>query len=304
MLLWCLSVDNAFTIKGCFSSYMNIAKSILSIQSHVAYGFVGNKAATYPLQYMGYDVWPVNTVQFSNHTGYGKWQGEVFDSEHIKSVIQGILDIGQAHKCKAILSGYMGSKAICDVVKAITQQFKSINKGLLYLCDPVIGNNNCFVKPEVLDFFKQKLMADIITPSQYEAEVLSGIKVTDIASLKEIAGYFHNRGIKIVIITGLNLSDVHSSLCIFASDAEIQYLLLTREYHFSTPVNGTGDLFSSLYLGHYLRTQDMGLALRHTEYHLQKVLKNTYELKERELQVLSIRYDTADIDVLPSLITI
>ena len=69
-------------------------KSILSIQSHVAYGYVGNKAATFPLQSMGYDVWPVNTVQFSNHTGYGKWQGIIFSKEHIGNVIQGIEDLG------------------------------------------------------------------------------------------------------------------------------------------------------------------------------------------------------------------
>jgi pyridoxine kinase len=278
--------------------------SILSIQSHVAYGYVGNKAAVYPLQYMGYDVWPVNTVQFSNHTGYGKWQGEIFTAEHIKNVVKGIEDIGQAHKCKAILSGYMGSKEICEAVAVIAQHFKAINQDVLYLCDPVIGNNNCFVKPEVLDFFKERLMADIITPNQYEAEILSKIKITDISSLKNIAKYFHDRGIKIVIITGLNLSDVNNKLCVFISDVKTQYLLPTPEYHFSTPVNGTGDLFSSLYLGHYLQTQNVGLALQYTVYHLQKVLENTYELKERELQVLSVRYDRPKIETLLPLITI
>jgi len=280
------------------------ANSILSIQSHVVYGYVGNKAATYPLQYMGYDVWPVNTVQFSNHTGYGKWQGEIFTAEHIKNVVQGIFDIGQAGNCKAILSGYMGSKAICEAVEAVVQQFKSYDKDIIYLCDPVIGNNNCFVKPEVLDFFKQKLKADIITPSQYEAEVLSDIKITDVASLRKVADYFHNRGTKIVIVTGVSLSDIDAPICVFVSDKKNQYLVSTQEYKFPAPVNGTGDLLSSLYLGHYLKTQDIGLALQHTIYHLQQVLDNTYKQKVRELQVLSIRYEVANDDALPSLITI
>lgn len=278
--------------------------SILSLQSHVAYGYVGNKAAVYPLQYMGYDVWPINTVQFSNHTGYGKWQGDIFTAAHIKNVVQGIFDIGQAHKCKAILSGYMGSKAICEVVATVVQRFKASNQELCYLCDPVIGNNSCYVKPEVLEFFQEKLLADIITPNQYEAEILSNMQATDISSVKKIARYFHDRDIKIVIITGLNLLDVQNSLVVFVSDGKNQYLLPTQEYHFPIPVNGTGDLFSSLYLGYYLRMKNIGVALQHTVHHLQQVLKNTYEGKERELQVLSVRYDLAYIQALPTLITI
>lgn len=276
-------------------------QSILSIQSHVVYGYVGNKAAVYPLQYMGYDVWPINTVQFSNHTGYGKFQGEIFTAEHILQLAQGIIDIGQAHKCRAILSGYMGSSAICEAVQTIAQQFKAYNADLLYLCDPVIGNNNCFVKPEVFEFFKDKLSADIITPNQYEAEVLSDTKITNISSLKATAKILHDRGIKTVVITGLKLSDMPNILGVFASDGKNQYLVKTKEYPFTIPVNGTGDLFSSLFLGFYLRTKDIALALQNTVHNLQKVLENTYNQNERELQVLSVKYDAHDTFELPHL---
>jgi pyridoxine kinase len=279
-------------------------QSILSIQSHVVYGYVGNKAAVYPLQYMGYDVWPINTVQFSNHTGYGKYQGEIFTAEHILQLAAGIMDIGQAHKCCAILSGYMGSKAICEAVQTIVRQFKANNPDLLYLCDPVIGNNNCFVKPEVFEFFKEKLAADIITPNQYEAEALTDTKITDISSLKTTAGILHKRGIETVVITGLKLSDMPSILSVFASDGKNQYLVKTKEYPFTTPVNGTGDLFSSLYLGFYLRTKNIAFALQNTVYNLQKVLENTYKLNERELQLLSVKYDAHDVSELPNLITL
>lgn len=283
---------------------MCAAKSILSIQSHVAYGYVGNKAAVYPLQCMGIDVWPVNTVQFSNHTGYKKWQGEIFAVEHIKSVVQGILDIGQGDRCQAILSGYMGSHTICEAVTTIVNQFKFKNKDLIYLCDPVVGGDNCFIESAVLEFFKKNLVADIITPNQYEAEVLSDMKITDITSLKKVADYFHNRGIGVVVVTGLDLSDMRDSLCIFVSDGTASYLLSTPKRKFSVPISGTGDLLSSLYLGYYLSTRDIGLALQYTVYYLQQVLENTYEIKESELQVLSVRYDMAGVDALPPLTVI
>jgi pyridoxine kinase len=263
--------------------------SILSIQSHVTYGYVGNKAATFPLQSMGYDVWPVNTVQFSNHTGYGKWQGEIFSKEHIRNIVKGLEDIGVIDQCEAVLSGYMGSDEICFEVMDIVKYLKSKNEKLIYLCDPVIGNTHCFVKPEVLEFFKNNLRADIITPNQFEAETLSGIKIVDNTTLKQTADYFHSSGTKIVVITGLNFQNQFS---IFASDGKNQILIPIKEYAFSIPVNGTGDLFSALFLGNYLKTKSIEVALQRSVYFMDKVLQNTLRSGGRELQVTSTHYDT------------
>lgn len=272
--------------------------SILSIQSHVAYGYVGNKAAVYPLQSMGYDVWPVHTVQFSNHTGYGKWTGEIFAASHVRDVVRGIEDLGKVPECKAILSGYMGSREICGAVAEIAAHFKSINPNILYLCDPVIGNTTCFVKPEVLDFFKTDLRADIITPNQYEAETLSGIPITNAQSLKQVVQSFFARGIQTTAITGIKLPDVSEGLCVCVAQGGKTFVLPTEEMTFPTPVNGTGDLFSSLFLGEYLHTQSAPQALVYTVTTMQKVLENTSKAGTRELQVLSLRYDLADkVDV-------
>ncbi|MBM4210982.1 MAG: pyridoxal kinase [Gammaproteobacteria bacterium] len=276
-------------------------KSILSIQSHVTYGYVGNKAAVYPLQTIGFDVWPINTVQFSNHTGYGKWQGEIFSKEHIISLVDGIFDIGQAHKCTAILSGYMGSRAICEAVKEIVLKFKAINHNLIYLCDPVIGNNSCYVKPEVLDFFKNELSADIITPNQYEAEVLSGININTRQDLIAVAHYFHKLKIKIVVITGVKLGD-DVNLDIFASDGQQSYIVTSPEYHFNIPISGTGDLFSSTFLGAYLQYNDIGLALQYATFYLQSAIEKTIEAGERELQVLAVEYKNVEQRLLPKII--
>ncbi|MDX9690289.1 MAG: pyridoxal kinase [Proteobacteria bacterium] len=264
--------------------------SILSIQSHVAYGYVGNKAATYPLQAMGYDVWPVYTVQFSNHTGYGKWGGEIFSAKHILDVVRGIEELGLVSSCRAILSGYMGSREICEAVADIAKRFKAQNPDILYLCDPVIGNTNCFVKPEVLDFFKSDLRADIITPNQFEAETLSGIQITDKTTLKAAAAFFHERGTRIIVITGLKLEGEGQGLSIFASDGRKAGLVHTPEVSFPTPVNGTGDLFSALFLGHYLQDTDIAIALQKTTAMMQDVLQNTLKAGTRELQVLSGNY--------------
>lgn len=278
-------------------------KSILSIQSHVAYGYVGNKAATFPLQSMGFDVWPVNTVQFSNHTGYGKWRGEIFTSEHIRDIIHGIEDLDVLDRCSAILSGYMGSSEICHEVLATVQRFKNRNPNILYLCDPVIGNNSCFVKLEVLDFFKNSLQADIITPNQFEAETFSGIKIQNSIDLKRIAEYFHNLNTKIVIITGVKIQDLDpNNLYVFVSCNEKSYIIKTKEYRFNIPHNGTGDLFSAVFLGSYLANNNALDALRKTMYFMQLVMQNTFLQQSRELLVTSINYAIPSEALLPAFI--
>jgi len=279
--------------------------AILSIQSHVAYGYVGNKAAVFPLQSMGYDVWPVNTVQFSNHTGYGQWQGDVLSREHIHSVIKGLFDIDVAAQCQAILSGYMGSRDICHEVQDTVKQFKAFNKDILYLCDPVIGNTSCFVKPEVLEFFKTDLRADIITPNQFEAETLSGIKINNSEDLKRVASYFHDLDIPIVIITGVKIPDlIEAQQTIFMSHAGHFFVIKVKEYTFPIFPNGTGDLFSALFLGSYLSTQDSQEALRRTVFFTDQVLRNTCEANSRELKIISVDYKTLKLEDLPDVMVL
>ena len=190
----------------------------------------------------------------------------------------------------------MGSADICFEVQQIVARFKVHNPNLIYLCDPVIGNTHCFAKPEVLDFFKNHLRADIITPNQFEAEILSGIKITDIKTLKQTADYFHNLGVKIVIITGIKFkTDLH----VFVSDSRDSFIIKTTEYEFSTPINGTGDLFSAVYLGSYLASKNSVMALQTATYYMDKVMKNTLLAKTRELQVTSIHYNESAIALLP-----
>jgi pyridoxine kinase len=258
--------------------------SILSIQSHVVYGYVGNKAAVYPLQKMGYDVWPINTVQFSNHTGYGTYEGEIFSREHIRKLVDGLEAIGALKGCKAVLSGYMGSGDICYEVANTVKRVKEQNQSAIYLCDPVIGNNSCYVKPEVLSYFKDNLCADIITPNHFEIEVLSGIKICNMKDLEEAAIKLHERGIPIVIVTGAEF--IEGKLVNYVSSKSVSGYVKQDKVSHHVNINGTGDLFSALFLGYYLLTNDPLKSLRKASSGTMSAIKRTVLKNKRELQII------------------
>jgi pyridoxine kinase len=154
------------------------AMNLLSIQSHVVYGHVGNAAAVFPLQRLGVEVWPLHTVQFSNHTGYGDWRGQVFDAGLIRELVAGIAQRGVLGQCDGVLSGYMGgadtAEAILDAVAAV----KRANPAARYCCDPVIGDvgRGVFVRDGIPEFMRAKAVpaADVVTPNQFELDYLSG----------------------------------------------------------------------------------------------------------------------------------
>ena len=151
--------------------------NILSIQSHVAYGHVGNAAAVFALQRMGVEVWPIHTVQFSNHTGYGSWKGRVFEAGMISEVISGIDQCGVLGECDGVLSGYMGSADIGSAILEAVTTVKRANPAAKYCCDPVIGDvgRGIFVREGVPEFIRMKAVraADIATPNQFELDYLS-----------------------------------------------------------------------------------------------------------------------------------
>ena len=149
--------------------------NVLSIQSHVAYGHAGNASAVFPLQRLGIEVWPVHTVQFSNHTGYGEWTGRVFDGQAVEEVVQGIADRGVLGRCDAVLSGYLGSADIGHAVTGAVARVRAANPDAVYCCDPVIGDvgRGVFVRPGIEEFLRDVAVpsADIITPNHFELDL-------------------------------------------------------------------------------------------------------------------------------------
>src|SRR5688500_7063812 len=151
---------------------------ILSIQSSVAYGYVGNSAAVFPLQRLGHEVWPVITVHFSNHTGYGAWRGPMLDPADVREVIAGIEDRGVLGTADAVLSGYQGDPAVGAVILDAVERVKAANPDAVYCCDPVMGDvgRGMFVRPGIPEFMRDEVVprADIITPNHFELDFLAG----------------------------------------------------------------------------------------------------------------------------------
>ncbi|PVV00029.1 hypothetical protein BB559_000169 [Furculomyces boomerangus] len=184
--------------------------NVLSIQSHVVSGYVGNRAATFPMQYMGLDVDVINTVQLSNHTGYEKFIGKVFDSGHILELFEG-LEYNKIDEYSYLLTGYMGNASNVDAVESIAKKLKKKNDKLFFLLDTVLGDyGKLYVPKELIALYREKLvlLADLVTPNQFEAELITERKITKLSDAIEACDYFHNLGVPNVIITSSLLEDV------------------------------------------------------------------------------------------------
>src|SRR5919112_2194302 len=183
------------------------AMNVLSIQSHVAYGHVGNASAVFPMQRLGVEVWPIHTVQFSNHTGYGAWRGRVFDGPAIEDLVEGIAERGVLPSCDGVLSGYMGSADIGTAILSAVARVRAANPDALYCCDPVIGDvgRGVFVRPGIAEFMREKAVpsADIITPNQFELEYLSGRTTETLADAKVAVAAVQGLGPEVVLVTSL-----------------------------------------------------------------------------------------------------
>ncbi len=266
--------------------------NILSIQSHVAFGYVGNRAATFPLQRLGHNVIAINTVQFSNHTGYGSFTGQIFSSQHIKELIAGLEEKRFLQNCNALLSGYLGDHTIGEVIVETAQKLKKSNSNVIFCCDPVMGDvdRGFFVKSGIFEFIRDKALkeADIITPNQFEASALSKINITDLSSAKEACNVLYNIGPKIIVITSLMVKELASekSISVLLFDGKEFWLITTPYINFKISPTGCGDLFSALFLGHFLENKNPLIALEKTIYSTYNILEKTYNMNERELQII------------------
>src|SRR6187399_330992 len=183
----------------------------MSIQSFVAYGHVGNSAATFPLQRLGHEVWPVLTVVFSNHTGYGDWRGPLLPPDDVRAIVTGIEERGVLPTCDGVLSGYLGGPGICEVVVDAVARVKAANPAATYTCDPVMGNatSGCFVDPAIPPIIREQVVpvADILTPNQFELGFLTG---TDPHALDEVlasADAARAMGPSTILVTSVETGD-------------------------------------------------------------------------------------------------
>src|SRR4051794_7826154 len=184
---------------------------ILSIQSLVAYGHAGNSAAMFPLQRLGRVVWPVMTVHFSNHTGYGAWRGPLLSSEDVADVITGVEERGAFASCEAVLSGYQGAEDVGAVILDAVARVKAASPGALWCCDPVMGDvgRGMFVPPGIPEVIRDRVVpaADVITPNHFELDFLAGTTTTTLEGLLEAVDAVRATGPETVLVTSVIVED-------------------------------------------------------------------------------------------------
>ena len=268
-------------------------KHVLSIQSHVVYGYAGNKSATFPMQLHGIDVWALNTVQFSNHTQYGKWTGIVIPKEQIGEIVRGIDEIGALKKCDAVVSGYLGSAEQIDEIINAVHKIKAINPHALYLCDPVMGHpdKGCIVADGVREGLINIVSeADIITPNLVELRELSGLPVENFEQALAAVQAILAKGPKKVLVKHLSKvgQEPRKFEMLMATQAGIWHI--SRPLHkFDKEPVGVGDLTAGLFIANLLNGKSDVEAFEHTANAVNEVMATTHQLGSYELQLIAAR---------------
>ncbi|HEX3020202.1 MAG TPA: pyridoxal kinase PdxY [Chitinispirillaceae bacterium] len=279
---------------------------VLSIQSHVAFGRVGNRSAVFPLELIGQEVVVINTVQFSNHTGYGEWTGDIFSARHIKNILQGIEKRG-GMICDAVLSGYMGTPEIGEIIIEAVDRVRACRQDAVYCLDPVMGDygRGFFVHKEIPEFIKNEAVkkATIITPNQFEAEYLAEMKINEISHAQEACRRIRSQGPQIVLITSFQKDNDDKIISMYLSDRGEDWIITTERLKFNADPNGAGDLTAALFLGRFLQSRNASDALGKMANSVYAVFEKTYNAKSRELCLVDSRFDIMEpavrFEVLP-----
>ncbi len=270
---------------------------ILSIQSSVSYGHVGNSAAVFPLQRIGVEVMPVYTVCFSNHTGYGAWRGPLLTGQNVLDIVTGIEERGGLEGVDAVLSGYQGGNDIGDAILAAVDKVKTHSPEAIYACDPVLGNakSGCHVASEVQDLIRDRVVprADLITPNQFELGFITGTQPKDLASTLASIDAAFGIGPSTVLVTSVELPEHgDEKLSMIAADATGAWLITTPRLPMKR--NGSGDVTAALFTAHLLATRDMALALERTTASVFELLERTLAADTRELQLIEAQESYAN----------
>jgi pyridoxine kinase len=265
--------------------------NILSIQSHVAYGHVGNAAAVFVLQRLGAEVWPLHTVQYSNHKGYGAWTGKDFSAAHIAELVKGLGARGVLATCDAVLSGYVGQAAMGAAIERAVRQVRRAKRQALYLCDPVMGDDDAlYVAENIPAFFRERALplADIVTPNRFELELLSRRPIASLDDALGAARALLALGPKIVLLTSLrDPSAPGDHIDMLAVTGAAAWRVRTPHLALDPLPNGMGDTVAAIFLAKYLERRDTAAALGHTAAAIFAVLRVTQAAGTRELQLIA-----------------
>jgi pyridoxine kinase len=265
--------------------------TVLSLQSRVAYGHVGNAASVFALQRLGIEAWALDTVAFSNHTGHGKWRGSVVPATEIASLFEGIAELGVLPHVDAVLSGYLGDRATGPVLLDIVEHVRSANPAALFCVDPVIGDveTGSYVTEGIAEFFRDRALqiADIVTPNHFELEYLTGSRVASLAEAASAAASLRARGPKIALVTSLDAAP--DRMTMLASGPEGTWAVETPRL--PIVLNGCGDVTAAVFLAHLLRGQPLPDALALTASSIFAVIETTLRQGRYELALVAAQQE-------------
>ncbi|WP_394241383.1 pyridoxal kinase PdxY [Vibrio astriarenae] len=269
--------------------------SVISIQSHVVYGHAGNSSAVFPMQRMGLDVWPIYTVQFSNHTQYSEgWTGRGFEASDISNLVRGIDNIGKLKECSAMISGYLGSAEQCHAVAESVEMMKKKNPEALYFCDPVMGDpeKGCIVADGVQEQLISKLMpmADVIVPNQFELTQFTGIEINSVEDAAHACEKALSMGPKAVLVKHLH-SLSRESFTMMLATSRACYVLQRPILEFDKQPVGVGDLITGVFCASVVNGVSPSSAFKHANDAAYGVLKLTEELGEWEIQTILAQHE-------------
>jgi pyridoxine kinase len=261
--------------------------TVLSVQSWVACGNVGNTAALFPLQRLGCETWSLNTVAFSNHTGHERWRGDTVPASVIATLFEGIAELGVLPRCDAVLSGYLGEAETGPVLLDIVARVKEANPRALFCCDPVMGDVGLgyYVRSGIPEFFRDRALtlADVVTPNRFELEWLSGGPVHSLAEAGHAAAALRQCGPSIVLATSLETDTDHVAAIAAGPDG----VWAVETPRLPIDATGCGDAVAALFLGWLLKGKPVPHALATTISAIYGVIEATMHSDSGELALVA-----------------
>ena len=261
--------------------------TVLSVQSWVACGNVGNTAALFPLQRLGCETWSLNTVAFSNHTGHERWRGFTVPAKEIATLFEGIAELGVLPRCDAVLSGYLGEAETGPVLLDIVARVKEANPRALFCCDPVMGDIGLgyYVRSGIPEFYRDRALAlaNVVTPNCFELEWLSGGHVRSLPQAAAATTALRQRGPDIVLATSLEIDT--NGVAVVAAGPDGVWAVETPRLPIDA--TGCGDAVAALFLGWLLKGKPVPDALATTIAAIYGVIEATMRSPGGELALVA-----------------
>lgn len=279
-----------------------VTASVLSINSRVAYGYVGNAAAVFCLQRLGLEAWALDTVRFSNHPGYGAHAGAAAAPGELTRLLDGLEARGVLGACRGLLCGYLGRAETAAVMADAARRLRAARADALVLCDPVMGDAaaGLYVPEAVADAIAERVVpaADVVTPNAFELGRLAGAEVTDEASaLAAARGLLaggppcgpkpSGGGPRLVLVTSLERHVSEPTVSMLAVTADEAWRVTTPWLAIEPAPNGGGDAVAALFLGHLLLGADPPAALAESAAAIHAVFEVTAAAGRRELALVA-----------------